>query len=162
MPSMSKHESTSQTAGAPPEGGTANGLPRRNFFGHVAGGIYGAALASLLGRDLFANDAETPRQGFDLKPKAPHFGPKARAVIHLYMNGGPSQMDLFDPKPMLDKLHGTQHFKEIAGEIENVKDAGSIMRCPYKFAQHGQSGMWVSDVMPHLAKRVDDIALVRS
>src|SRR5205823_170559 len=88
--------------------------------------------------------------------------PKARAVIHLYMNGGPSQMDLFDPKPMLDKLHGTQHFTKIAGEIENLKDAGSIMRSPYKFAQHGQSGMWVSDVMPHLAKQVDEIALVRS
>jgi hypothetical protein len=147
---------------APPEGGTTNGLPRRSFFGHVAGGIYGAALASLLGRDLYADEPASARQGFDLKPKPPHFEPKARAVIHLYMNGGPSQMDLFDPKPMLDKLHGTQHFKEIAGEIENVKDAGSIMRCPYKFAQHGQSGMWVSDVMPHLAQQVDDIALVRS
>jgi hypothetical protein len=145
-----------------PEGGTPNVLPRRSFFGHVAGGIYGAALASLLGRDLYADEAASARQGFDLKPKAPHFEPKARAVIHLYMNGGPSQMDLFDPKPMLDKLHGTQHFKEIAGEIENVKDAGSIMRCPYNFDQHGQSGMWVSDVMPHLAQHVDDIALVRS
>jgi hypothetical protein len=148
--------------GTPPEGGTTNGFPRRSFFAHVAGGIYGAALASLLGRDLYADEAGSARQPFDLKPKAPHFEPQARAVIHLYMNGGPSQMDLFDPKPMLDKLHGTQHFKEIAGEIENVKDAGSIMRCPYKFAQHGQSGMWVSDVMPYLANQVDDIALVRS
>src|SRR5262249_3017030 len=133
---------------------------RRSFFGRVAGGIYGAALASLLGRDVYGN--EPARQAYDLNPRAPHFDPKARAVIHLYMNGGPSQMDLFDPKPMLDKLHGTQHFTKIAGEIENLKDAGSIMRSPFKFAQHGQSGMWVSDVMPHLAKQVDDIALVRS
>src|ERR1700693_1896267 len=124
------------------------------LFGQVAGGVYGAALASLLGRDLYADEPAPSRQVFDLRPRAPHFEPKARAVIHLYMNGGPSQMDLFDPKPMLDKLHGTQHFNQIAGEIENVKDAGAIMRCPYKFAQHGQSGMWVSDVMPHLAKQV--------
>jgi hypothetical protein len=135
---------------------------RRSFFGQVAGGVYGAALASLLGRDLYGDEPNRAREAYDLRPRAPHFEPKARAVIHLYMNGGPSQMDLFDPKPMLDKLHGTQHFNQIAGEIENVKDAGAIMRCPYKFAQHGQSGMWVSDVMPHLAKQVDEIALIRS
>src|SRR5262245_36639519 len=93
-------------------------LTSRNFFGHVAGGIYGAALVSLLGRDLYANEpAGAGRGTYDLRPRPPHFGPKARAVIHLYMNGGPSQMDLFDPKPKLDELHGTQHFKEIAGEI---------------------------------------------
>jgi len=143
--------------------GTSASLTRRSFFGHVAGGIYGAALASLLGRDLYGNEsAAAPRRNFDLAPRAPHFDPKARAVIHLYMNGGPSQMDLFDPKPKLDQLHGTQHFKEIAGEIENLRDAGAIMRSPFKFAQHGQSGMWVSDAMPHLARQVDDIALVRS
>jgi hypothetical protein len=139
-----------------------NDISRRSFFGQVAGGIYGAALASLLGRDLYGDEAAHAFQSNDLLPRAPHFEPKARAVIHLYMNGGPSQMDLFDPKPMLDKLHGTQHFNQIAGEIENVKDAGSIMRSPYKFAQHGQSGMWVSEVMPHLANQVDDIALIRS
>jgi hypothetical protein len=83
-------------------------------------------------------------------------------VIHLFMNGGPSQMDLFDPKPMLDKHHGQQHYQKIAGEIENLKNAGAIMRSPYKFARHGQCGMWVSEVMPHLARQVDDIALVRS
>lgn len=155
-----------ETSMQPPEGGTTNGgtttIPRRSFFGHVASGIYGAALASLLGRDLYANESPSRRPPNDLLPRVPHFPPKARAVIHLYMNGGPSQMDLFDPKPKLDELHGTQHFKEIAGEIENLRDAGSIMRSPYKFAQHGQSGMWVSDVMPHIARRVDDITLVRS
>ncbi len=145
----------------PPEGGTTS-VPRRSFFGQVAGGLYGTALASLLGRDLYGNESPAARPANDLLPRKPHFEPKARAVIHLYMNGGPSQMDLFDPKPKLDELHGTQHFKEIAGEIENLRDAGSIMRSPYKFAQFGQSGMWVSDVMPHIAKRVDDIALVRS
>ena len=143
-------------------GSRLNFIPRRSFFGHVAGGIYGAALASLLGRDLYGDEAAQAFQPNDLRPRAPHFEPQARAVIHLYMNGGPSQMDLFDPKPMLDKLHGTQHFNQIAGEIENVKDAGSVMRSPFKFAQHGQSGMWLSEVMPHLANQVDDIVLIRS
>ena len=84
-------------------------IDRRSFFGQVAGGIYGAALASLLGRDLYGDEAaHASFQPSDLRPRTPHFEPKARAVIHLYMNGGPSQMDLFDPKPMLDKLHGTQ------------------------------------------------------
>lgn len=78
------------------------------------------------------------------------------------MNGGPSQMDLFDPKPELDKHHGEAYFDKIAGEVENVKDAGALMRSPFKFAQHGASGMWVSDALPHTAKHVDDLALVRS
>jgi hypothetical protein len=137
----------------------ANHLTRRGFFQRVSTGLHGAALTWLLSRDLHA--AETART-FDLKPRKPHFEARAKAVIHLFMNGGPSQMDLFDPKPMLDKLHGKQHFDQIAGEIENIKDAGALMRCPFKFAQHGQSGMWVSDVMPHLAKRVDDLTFIRS
>jgi len=135
---------------------------RRSFFGQVAGGVYGTALAWLLGRDLYGDESARTREVHDLKPRAPHIEPRARAVIHLYMNGGPSQMDLFDPKPKLDALHGTQHFNQIAGEIENVKDAGAIMRSPYKFAQYGQSGMWVSDVLPHLAKQIDELALIRS
>ena len=61
------------------------------------------------------------------------------------MNGGPSQMDLFDPKPMLDKHHGKPYFDKIAGEVEYIKDAGAIMRSPFKFAQHGQCGAWVSE-----------------
>ena len=135
---------------------------RRDFFSRVGAGVYGAALLSLLENEVRSEASAAHPVFNDLKPRQPHFSPKATSVIHLYMNGGPSQMDLFDPKPKLDQLHGTQHYKEIAGEIENLRDAGSIMRSPYKFAQHGESGMWVSDVMPHVAKRVDDVALVRS
>jgi hypothetical protein len=83
-------------------------------------------------------------------------------VIHLFMNGGPSQMDLFDPKPDLDKHHGRPYFDRIAGEVENPQRAGALMRSPFKFAQHGRCGMWVSNALPHLARRVDDIALIRS
>src|SRR5256886_12986777 len=133
-------------------------MSRRSFFRTVSGGVHAAALAWLLGRDLAA--AEAPPT--DLKPRAPHFAPKARSVIHLFMNGGPSQMDLFDPKPMLDKHHGEAYFDKIAGEVENPQSAGALMRSPFRFAQHGRCGMWVSDALPHLARRVDDIALIRS
>jgi hypothetical protein len=78
------------------------------------------------------------------------------------MNGGPSQMDLFDPKPELDKRHGQSYFDKIADEVENPAAAGAVMRSPFKFAQHGQSGMWVSEIMPHMAKCVDDLTLLRS
>jgi hypothetical protein len=142
-----------------PEGtvGKSGGVSRRGFFDRVAGGLYGAALASLLDRDLYAADARA-----DLRPRPPHFEPRAKAVIHLFMNGGPSQMDLFDPKPMLDRHHGESLFDKIAGEVENIKDAGSLMRSPFKFARHGASGLWVSNALPHTARVVDDIALVRS
>jgi hypothetical protein len=142
-------------------------VSRRGFFECVSTGIYGAALTYLLGRDLFGSPrllaAEMTRKlANDLKPRSPHFAPKAKSVIHLFMNGGPSQMDLFDPKPMLDKHHGEAYFNKIAGEVENPRSAGALMRSPFRFAKHGQCEMWVSDAMPRLARQVDDIALIRS
>ena len=148
-------------------------LSRRAWFERMAGGLYGAALAHLF-RDEFGNAfaASAPEsedstvrgvgRAFDLKPKLPHFAPKANAVIQLFMNGGPSQVDLFDPKPMLDKHHGESYFDKIAGEVENIGAAGSILRCPFKFAQHGRSGLWLSELMPRLAEQADDLAVIRS
>ena len=135
-------------------------ITRRSFFSHTATGLQGAALVHLLGRDLFANGGGhgTP----DLRPRPAHFPARAKSVIHLFMNGGPSQMDLFDPKPALDKHHGEPYFSKIAGEVESPKDAGALMRSPFKFAQHGKCGMWVSDALPQIAKHVDELALVRS
>jgi hypothetical protein len=142
---------------------SADPITRRAFFTRVAGGIHGAALAYLLGRDGYgAAAAVQERSVQDLKPRPPHLPARARAVIHLFMNGGPSQMDLFDPKPMLDKHHGRPYFDRIAGEIENIGAAGALMRSPFRFARHGHSDMWVSDALPHLAEHVDDIALIRS
>src|SRR6059036_2843055 len=115
-------------------------ITRRGFFERVSGGLHGAALATLLSKDLYGAT-------YDLKPRRPHREPKARAVIHLFMNGGPSQMDLFDPKPMLDKHHGEAYFDKIAGEVEFIESAGALMRSPFQFAQHGQCGMWVSELM---------------
>jgi len=147
-------------------------LTRRGLFHSVSGGIYGAALAQLMGRDFSLDsrllaaeltDTESSSTVWtDLRQRVPHFEPKAKAVIHLFMTGGPSQMDLFDPKPMLDQHHGQSYFDRIAGEVENPQSAGALMRSPFRFAQHGQCGMWVSDALPHIARQVDDIALIRS
>ena len=145
-------------------------VTRRQWFHHAGQGLQAAALTWLLGNDLFsavpAQARDKPEHAggkfYDLKPRQPSGEPRAKSVIHLFMNGGPSQMDLFDPKPELNKRHGESYFDKIAGEVENPAAAGALMRCPYKFAQHGNSGTWVSDAMPHLATRVDDIAVIRS
>jgi hypothetical protein len=147
--------------------GGARSLTRRGFLQRMSGGICGAALAYLIGQDLrsgsplFAADDSGNRLP-GLEPRQPHFPPRAKSVIHLFMNGGPSQMDLFDPKPMLDKHHGEAYFDKIAGEVEFIKDAGALMRSPFRFTRHGQCGAWVSEVMPHLAGMVDDLAFIRS
>jgi hypothetical protein len=133
--------------------------PRRHFLQGVAGGLFGTALSWLLANDERSLAASAP---LDLRPRPPRIAPKATSVIHLFMNGGPSQMDLFDPKPTLDKHHGESYFDKIAGEVENPQSAGALMRSPFKFAQHGECGMWISDALPHLAGSADDIALVRS
>ena len=136
----------------------ARAMTRRDWLQSVPGGIAGAALTWLLSQEKSLG-ADSPT-GF--QPRRPHFAPKAKSVIHLFMNGGPSQMDLFDPKPFLDKHHGEKYFDKIAGEVESPQSAGALMRSPFRFARHGQCGMWVSDAMPHLARHVDDLALIRS
>jgi hypothetical protein len=139
---------------------------RRSFFQHVGAGIFGTALWELLQAESPGSESPprspVPKEIPNLRPRQPQISARAKSVIHLFMNGGPSQMDLFDPKPELDKHHGEAYFDKIAGEVENVKDAGALMRSPFKFARHGASGMWVSDALPHTAKHVDDLALVRS
>ena len=136
---------------------------RRSFFNHVGTGLHGAALTWLLGRDLYATEKHaTEKHSTGTNPQQLHHAPRATSVIHLFMNGGPSQMDLFDPKPMLDKHHGEEHFEKIAGEVEFPEAAGALMRSAFKFARHGDCGMWMSDAMPHLAKQVDKLALIQS
>ncbi len=146
---------------------------RRGFFQHVGVGLQASALTYLLNHDLYGAEsisAANPkpvepadsREIYDVKFRRPHEPPRAKAVIHLFMNGGPSQMDLFDPKSELDKNHGQEYFNKIAGEVESPAAAGALMRSPFRFARRGECGMWVSDVMPHLATQVDKLALIRS
>ena len=139
---------------------------RRSFFNSFGTGLGGAALLALCDSNAAQSRAlgnENEIASFaDLQARASHFQPKAKCVIQLFMNGGPSQMDLFDPKPMLEKHHGEAYFGKIAGEVENPQSAGALMRSPFRFAKRGNSGMWISDVMPHLAKQADSIAMIRS
>ena len=132
---------------------------RRSFLESVSRGLYGSALLSLLQAD---SPLAVAKESSGHAARKPHHKPRAKSVIHLFMNGGPSQMDLFDPKPELTKRHGEPYFNKIAGEVEFPEAAGALMRSPFKFKQHGQCGMWMSEVMPQLAKCVDDIAFIRS
>lgn len=149
--------------------GSQRQLSRRNFFERFSDGIGGVALATLLTRDLYGNSLDSStglpdghRRMYDLKPRPPHFAPKAKAVIHLFMNGGPSQMDLFDPKPVLDKHNGEAYFDKVAADLTTPEQVGGLMRSPFKFAQYGKSGTWISELMPHLAEQSDKICVIRS
>jgi hypothetical protein len=132
-------------------------MNRRDFFSRISTGLHGAALAGLLGRDLFAS----PPRAFDLTPKKPHFQPKAASVIQFFMNGGPSQVDLFDPKPELARSVG-KSVRDVNTDTSDPRAAGGLLPSPFRFAKRGQCGMDVSDALPHLHGVVDDIALIRS
>ena len=142
----------------------AGQLSRRELFSRSGSLLYGAALAWILGKELFPAHPllASTRESYDLRPRTPHFDPKAKAVIHLFMNGGPSQVDLFDPKPLLDKYAGTVPNRDLTSDIMSPTQSGGLLPSPYRFSRHGQSGMELSELLPHLATCVDDIALVRS
>src|SRR5579875_2415296 len=138
------------------------GIPRREFLGRMGGGLGGIALADLLGREglIAGTDA-----GADLARPRPEFNgglhhrARARRVIQLFMNGGVSQMDTFDYKPELERRHG-QRF-DPGGHVEAPTSApGSLMKSPFAFRRHGESGRWVSSVFPKIARCVDDLAFL--
>ncbi|MDF1861716.1 MAG: DUF1501 domain-containing protein [Verrucomicrobiales bacterium] len=138
-------------------------LNRRHFFGKTATGIGGAALASLLGRDGFSADIPPRRTGL---PGVPHRDAKAKRVIYLFQNGGPTHVDLFDYKPQLSKLHGQ---KLPAGYVEGKRfstmtgkaDGKLVLNNIEPFRQYGQSGAWVSDLMPHTGAIADDLCFLK-
>jgi hypothetical protein len=94
--------------------------------------------------------------------RAMHFRPRARNVIFLYMDGGPSQIDTFDYKPALEKYHGQDPHKVFRVEPTQFDNVGKVLASPWKFRQHGDSGLWVSDLFPHVAACADDLAVIRS
>jgi hypothetical protein len=140
-------------------------LSRRDWLTRMGAGLSGTALASLLLNDLPRARADDPHAAsitpsFDLAPRKPHFAPRAKAVIQLFQHGGPSQMDLFDPKPMLAKYDGKKYPGVL--DVMSPEKLGGVMKSPFRFAKHGKSGIDVSDLMPHFAKCVDQITLIRS
>src|SRR3984957_4238100 len=138
-------------------------ITRRHFFSKAAWGIGGVALASLLNDKLFAATAESAVTG-PLAPRPPHFKPKAKRVIYMFMEGAPSQLDLFDYKPKLIEMNMKPCPEElIKGErFAFIKGIPKILGTPHKFARHGQCGMELSALLPHLGGVADDITLVRS
>jgi hypothetical protein len=141
---------------------------RRQFFGSSGLRFGGIALAMMAGRaGKAAEMAAIPERIHPPLPDLPHFAPKAKAVIYLHMNGGPAQMDLWDYKPQLNDLFDKDLPDTIRrGQRITTMTSGQA-RLPvapsmFKFAQHGQCGTWVSELLPHTAKCVDEIALVRT
>ena len=130
-------------------------ISRRDLFSHAAGGIAGIALASIL-----ENGAS---RGSELSssPVGSHFAPRAKAVIQLFQHGGPSHVDLFDPKPELNRRDGEKmpdHFTDLVA----ITAHGDLLGTPYKFQPAGECGVEYSEILPHTAKCADDIALIRS
>jgi hypothetical protein len=121
-------------------------LDRRDFLSRCGMGMGGLALAPMLGGNALGAGLE-------------HFAPKAKRVVHLFMNGGPSQVDTFDPKPELTKQHG----KSIALEgLKTERPTGAALRSPFKFARYGECGLEVSELFHHTAQHADDLCVIRS
>jgi hypothetical protein len=138
-------------------------LTRRHFFDSCGVGLGKIALSGLLSGAL-ANSATATAPQNPLAPRPPHFAPKAKQVIHLFMAGAPSQLDLFDYKPELVKLEGKPLPPSVIGDQRYAfirPDAG-VLGPRFKFSQHGQCGADLSEVLPHLARVVDDVCFVRS
>ncbi len=132
---------------------------RRDFFGHVGRGIVGAGLASLVNTRYATGSSTATLRG--TTPGTPHFAASAKSVIQLFMTGGPSQVDLFDPKPELAK-HAGDLPRELLKDVESVNAAGGLMPSPFRFSKHGQSGLELSELLPHLASCADDLTVIRS
>jgi hypothetical protein len=132
-------------------------ISRRTLLNRVGTGLGVLGLAGLLKDQglLAADKASNP-----LAPKSPHFAPRAKRIIHLFMNGGPSQVDTFDPKPALEKYAGQTPPSELVNTMRRTK--GNLMASPFKFEKHGAAGIEVSEIFPHIARHVDDLCIIRS
>src|SRR5579885_3899560 len=133
---------------------------RRDFFLKAAGGIGTMALAQLLAKDGLA--ATTPDVN-PLAPKKPHFPAKAKNVIFMFMEGGPSQLDLFDPKPELQKWSGKPLPPSMTKDLRLAftKPNAAVLASPRTFQRYGKSGIEYSDYIPHIGSCADDLCLVR-
>jgi hypothetical protein len=136
--------------------GMQSGFSRREMLRRSAVGFGSLALASMLGDETRAAEARNS----PLAPKQPHFPARAKRIIFLFMVGGPSQVDTFDPKPLLERDHG----KPLPFEKPKVQfnATSNLLKSPWAFKQYGESGLWVSDLFPKVAERVDDLCVINS
>jgi hypothetical protein len=149
----------------PPSREQALLMTRRHFFGPASTGLGTAVLATLLNGDLRGAEALANPDG--VLSGLPHFPPKAKRVIYLFQGGAPSQMELFDYKPRLYDLRGTElpdsirQGQRLTG-MTSTQSSFPVVPSPFKFAQHGNSGAWVSELMPHTATVVDQLCFIKS
>jgi Protein of unknown function (DUF1501) len=142
-------------------------LNRRTFLQRAGLGVGATALSSLLNPETLSaalTNAAAKNGGL---PGLPHFAPKAKRIIYLFQNGAPSQIDLFDPKPFLDQVHGTDLPESVRkGQRLTTMTSGQksfpVARSLFKFQQHGQVGAWLSELIPHTAKIADELCVIRS
>src|SRR5436305_1190064 len=142
----------------------ANAVSRRYFFQECGVGLGKIGLASLLTGALAPQSFAAPQSNNPLVAKPPHFPAKAKAVIHLFMAGAPSQLEMFDYKPELAKLEGKPIPPSVIGgqRYAFIRADANVLGPRFKFAKHGQSGAELSEMLPHLSKIVDEICLIRS
>jgi hypothetical protein len=135
-------------------------VTRREMLKSFACGFASVAFSGLFGQNLLQAKITRPNP---LAPRLPHFKPRARNVIFLYMDGGVSQVDSFDYKPLLEKHHGEDPHKAI-GKLEKTQFAniGKVMKSPWKFTRRGESGLWVSDLFPEIASVADQLCVIKS
>jgi uncharacterized protein (DUF1501 family) len=143
---------------------TRETITRRYFFRECGVGIGKIALASLLGGPALLSRAALAAPANPLAPRPPHFDPKVKRVIYLFMAGAPSQLDLFDDKPTLQKFDGQPIPPDVVKDQRYafIERNAAMMGSPFKFARHGQCGAEISEMLPHLAEVVDDIAIIKS
>src|SRR4029450_552487 len=139
-------------------------LTRRQLFGLSARGIGIGALASLLGGDGLAPAEQTRGAKTGGRAGRPRFGPPAKRIIFLHQSGGPSQLETFDYKPGLEKFQGTQIPDSVRQGQRVAQTMGQsslpVAKSIYGFSRHGEAGTWVSELLPHTAKIVDDISVI--
>src|SRR4030095_15780425 len=133
-------------------------VTRRAFLGRYAGGWGSLALAHLLAREASSQQPPPPRDL--LAPRPPHHPATAKAVICLFQHGGPSQMDLFDPKPELNRRHGTRYDGNLEAHFHT--QTGNLLGSPYRFRRCGRSGIELSELLPHTGDIADDLTLGRA
>jgi hypothetical protein len=149
---------------------TPCGHTRREFLWEVGGGFAGLALIDLLSRDGFLGStlqaAPSAKSAVDLSnplsPRQPHFTAKAKRAVFLFMNGAPSQVDTFDPKPALSRFHGIPYKGDVEQIGSNGRPVGHLMQSAFEFHKHGQSGLEISSLFPHTARFADDLCVIRS
>src|SRR5438270_12497295 len=131
-----------------------HGFARRDFLWRLGGGLGGIAMAHLLGNQGLLASAGTEPVFLAGTPRPP----KVRRVVQLFMNGGASQMDTFDYKPELEKRHGQR--VDVGLKATATGTPGPLMKSPFRWKQHGESGRWVTDVFPRISGSVDDLAFL--